>query len=873
MIGFWQDVRYGVRIHLKSPVFAGLTVLILALGIGANIAIFSMIDAVLLRSLPARNPEQLVVLGWNAHKFPLVDEYNSFDDCGVSRLSGRSGCAFPMPILERMRSEDNGFSGVTGFAGPVTLNLSGRGPANLAQGEIVSGDYFSTLGVQCRSGRTLSKSDDLPSASPATVLSYGYWLRAFGGDSSILGRTILLNHVAFTVVGVAEPRFTGLSPGSHEDLWVTIAMLPRLGVDWGQRIEGYANWWMVIVGRLRPGIPISQAEAATTLLFRSDVLHGARPLWKVTDDPKIVLTPAQDGLIGERDRFAKMLYILMFAAGIILAAACANVASLILSRTTSRQNEISVRLAIGAGIGRVLQQIVTENLVLSIAGGSAGAIFAYWGIRATIASMGSDSSEQFPFRITPDWRLLSFAIAITTLTAICFSLAPALRSAYIDLLPGLKVHSTRAYRAIWRFPRFSLGNTLVVAQVALSIPTLIGAGLLVRTLRNLREVDPGFDARNVLLVEVEPKLLGYSDYQIKNLYHELSNRLGALPGVTSVSYSSSALLAGGSWSRRVHIAGQSNVAGIDVAMVAASAEFLRTLRIPLIQGRDFTLADFEERSDPNAASASIIDHGGQVSQSRSGGVESVLVNKLFVKRYFPNENALGKYILEGEGFGTGGQAFASNAQSRQWEIVGVVGDTKYNSLRREIEPIIYIPFRGGNGYFELRTSQDPRSLVPAVRQLAFQIAPDLPLSRIRTQTELIDEMLSRERVIARLSSFFAILAAVLAGVGLYAILFHEVTSRTHELGVRMAIGAQRYNIIRLVIIRSVVPTVIGAFIGIGITFSITNYMNSLLYGLPARDPVTIVAAVALMIVIAIAACYFPASYATGIDPIASLRHE
>ncbi len=878
-----QDLRYAVRMLAKAPGFTAVAVLTLALGIGANTAIFSLIDAVMLRSLPVRDPNQLVILQWRAHKSLEMDEYSSFGDCGESGISGPSGCSFALPIFEQIRSQTSAFSGVTAFAGPAALNLSGNGPASIVEAEIVSGDYFSTLGVDAAIGRTLGPSDDSLSASPAAVLSYAYWQSAFGGSPSVLGRTILLNNVLFTIAGVADPSFTNLSPGKTQDLWLTIAMVPRLGISWGSKVEGLTNWWLLIMARLKPGVSLAQAQTAAGLTFRNKVLYGPKPLSKASDDPTIIVTRAQEGLVGQRGQLSKTLYLLTFAVGIILVIACANVAGLLLSRAATRQKEMAVRLALGAGRATILRQLLTESVLLSLLGGIFGIIFAYWGVYAIATLMMGGSSGRFPYVIAPDWRVLSFALGVSILTGIAFGLAPAFASTRVDLAPALKENVSTVPGSATRIGRFHLGGALVVAQVALSVLVLIGAGLLVRTLANLRNINPGFDTRNVLLFQIDPTLLGYKDAQIENLYRELRDQLAALPGVSSVSYSSDALLSGGRWTETVHVEGQPEKPDVEVDMFAASPEFFETMHIALLEGRMFTLTDFEQAAQTSATTKAAEQNANPQSATTTttsavgagppAAAVSVLVNEAFVRRYFANENPLGKHIMHTYGRSASTNSFDTSPKSRNWQIVGMVTDTKYDSLRRTIQPMIYVPFTSGGTYFELRAALDPRTLIPTVRSVAHKIDNNVPLSHIRTQTQVIDELLSQERMVARLSGFFGVLALVLACIGLYGLLSYEVSRRTSEIGVRMALGAQQRDVLRLVVGQGIKLAIAGVATGIGVALAVTRYLASMLYDVHAYDPPTMIGVALLLAIVALAACYIPARQATRVDPMVALRYE
>lgn len=870
-----QDIRYGLRTLRKSTGFTAVAVLTLGLGIGANTAIFSLIDAVMLRSLPVRNPNELVIMQWRARRMSFNGEYSSFSDCGESGISGPSGCSFALPIFKQIRSQTNAFSGVSAFAGPAALNLTGHGVARMVQGEIVSGDYFSTLGVNAALGRALGPSDDSPSASPVVVLSYAWWQSAFGGNRSVLGRTILLNNIPFTIVGVAERSFTNLSPGKSQDLWLPIAMLPRLNVDWAE-IDGLTNWWLVIIARLKPGVSLDQAQTAASLVFSHEVLDAGKTISNVSE-PKILLTRAEEGLVGERGTLSKMLYFLMVAVGVILLIACANVSGLLLSRAAARQKEVAVRLALGAGRARIVRQLLTESVLLSVLGGVCGIIFAYWGVHAITALVTAGSSGYFPYVLGPDYRVLFFTLGVCVATGILFGLAPALRSLRVDLAPTLKENISSLSGSVARIGRFQLGDGLVAAQVALSVLTLVGAGLAMRTLENLRDINPGFDTRNILLFKVDPTLLGYKDAQIENLYRELRQRLAALPGVASVTYASDALLDGGRWTETIHFEDQPQKGGVAANMLAAGPEFFTTMHIPLLQGRIFTPADFDHASAAERGRNQGASARTSSSALNSSGVVvpiSVLVNRAFVRQYYPSENPLGEQITKGGNSGSAGGAFGGHYDvSKTWQIIGVVGDTKYDSLRRNIVPIVYVPLTGGGCYFELRTAADPRTLASAVRSAANEVDSNLPLSHLTTQTQVIDKALSQERLIALVSSFFGLLALALGCIGLFGLLSYEVSRRTRETGIRMALGAQKADMLRRVIGQGMTPALLGLGAGLIGALGFTRLFSSLLFGVKPTDPLTfIVVSLALTGVTALA-CYLPARRAMRVDPTVALRHE
>ncbi|HEX5412252.1 MAG TPA: ABC transporter permease [Terriglobia bacterium] len=864
-----QDVRYGLRQLRRNPGFTAVAVLTLALGIGANTAIFTLINAVMLRPLPVRDPSQLVMLRWTARQTPKVSDASSFGDCreGFGR---NSGCTFPYPFFESVNSQKDLFSGVTAFAGPARLVLSGNGAARMARGEVVSGDYFSTLGVKASIGRVLGPGDDSPAASPAAVLSYAFWQSVFGGDRTVLGRTIRLNTTPFTIVGVAEPGFTSLTPGKTQDFFLSLAMLPRLNIGWAHDFESADNWWLAIVARLKPGISPAKAQAAASLILRNQTLHGGKPLWKLADNPALVLVPAQQGLNGVRSGLSMPLYVLMCTVGLILLIACANVAGLLLARAAARQKEMAVRVALGAAGRRLVRQLLTESVLLSLAGGGLGVLFAVWGVRALTPIFLNNPGEVFSFTAAPDWRVLTFTIGISVLTGILFGLAPGFRSTRVDLTPALKeTAATFPGAKTHGGRRFRSAESLVVIQVALSMVILIGAGLLVRTLQNLHSVEPGFDTRNILMFGISPEMEQYNGSQIQNLYRDLSGRLASLAGVKSVSYSSDGLLTGAVSSSSVHVEGRPANSKVEVYMLDTGPDFFKTVGIPLLAGRQFTSGDFQLAADAAAAEARARESANPQTASPGPRVP-VLVNRIFARRLFAGQNPLDKRLDHAD---SGEGSAAEVAKTRGWQIVGVVGDAKYDSLREEIQPTMYFPMAGGGAEFELRTASDPHALIPAVRDAANRLDSNLPLVGIQTQSEIIEERNTQERVIAQVSSFLGILALVLACVGLYGLLSYEVSRRTREIGIRMALGAARHDATRLIISQGIALTLFGVAIGIAGALALTRFLSSLLYGVTPTDPLTFIAVSLILIAVALLACYIPARRAAKVDPMVSLRYE
>ncbi|HKV63271.1 MAG TPA: ABC transporter permease [Candidatus Acidoferrum sp.] len=924
-----QDIHFGLRMLRKSPGFAAVAILTLALGIGANTAIFSLIDAVMLRALPVENPSQLVLLKWSARNAPNIHGYMTAGDCPTDLRPGAanpSGCSFSEPMFREV-AQANVFSSTAAFAISGRLNLTGNGPATIVNGQLVSGDFFRTMGLRAAMGRLLDAADDTPSAAPVSVLNYGYWQSAFGGSPDIVGHTIELNNVPFTIVGVAEQRFTGITPGSDYDVWLPLSDAQRISdpMRWQNRSGDVSNWWMTIVGRLKPGTPLAQAQAVVSGLFRNEVLHGSVPLFHaggpagppappqglpaggsaqvrrevpsagppapvggggnksvllappqgapargaqtaremssapktlsvVADNPQVTLVPAQTGLAGARTQYSNPLYVLMLAVGIILLIACANVAGLILARAATRQKEMALRLALGAGRGRVVRQLLTESVMLSTLGGALGILFAYWGAHTIISFVSSNQARPLGFATGVDLRVLGFTVAVSLLTGILFGVAPTFRSARVALTPALKEGegssaSSGHHGGKW----FSVGNTLVVAQVALAIVVMVGAGLLVRTLANLRSIDVGFDSHNILVFGIDPTLIGYKGLQVDAFYRDLQGRLSEIPGVKSASYSMGSLLSGGLMITVFHWPGTPQDQNSESDVLPVGPNFFETLHIPLLGGRGFNASDF-------ALSAS---NSGPAPTSAP---TPVIVNQAFIAKYVGKENPLGRRFGQS-------QADANGPASPGYEIVGVVHDTKYSDLRREIHPMMYFPQSVGGASFELRTAADPQAILPAIREVVAQVNTNLPLFDVKTESQQIDRLLFQERLVARLSGFFGLLALVLACVGLYGLLSYEVSRRTREIGIRIALGAQAKDVLRSVVRQGLVLAFVGAVVGTGVALGVTRYLKSMLYDVHANDPVTIVAVVALLILVALAACFIPARRATNVDPMVALRCE
>ncbi len=852
MTSFWQDLRYGAQMLVKHPAFTAVAVLTLALGVGANTALFSVVDAVLLKKLAVKDPDRLVLFKatWDREKFG-AGGYN-----GVNQRDPATGLtvgtSFPTQTFARLRQEQSVVSEVFAFA-PLELNFNAGGQAEVVNGQVVSGNYYSALGVPALLGRTINEADDNAGATPVAVLSHRFWANRFGSDAAVIGKQVNINNVAFTIAGVTPPEFFGTSQvGSSKDVSIPLAWEPQIA---GERTNsrGAGIWWLRLMGRLQPGATIAQAEAALAGPFQQSVLeHRAMrqarsqtPLRTIDpkDLPRFGVDSGSQGEMNARRSFAKPLRLLAWVVGVVLLIACANVANLLLVRASSRKKEIAVRLALGASRGRLIRQLLTESVLLAGVGGALGILFALWikdGLLLVTEWGGREMNA-----LTPqlDLRVLGFTLGLSFLTGVIFGILPALRGTNLDLTPALKDtgRSSSAVGRSW------LSKSLVVVQVSLSVLLLIGAGLLIRTLRNLQHVETGFNANNLLLFDVNPSLLGYKEDKLATLYQQTFDRLEAVPGVQSVTFSRHALLAFGATSTSVfvpHVLGpDGKPKEFDTKLHIVRENFLSTMEIPLLIGRNLTQQD-----DARALLVAI-------------------VNQSFAKAHFPNENPIGKR------FGY------EPDKPGEIEIVGLAQDAKYTSQRDEIQPTVYQSWRQSPtdmATFEVRTAGDPKSFVAAVRQAMREVDSNLPLSNIRTQIEQADETLTMERMFAKLLTLFGLIAQQLAAIGLYGVMAYAVSQRTHEIGIRMALGADRRSVLLMIVRQGMALTVIGIVIGLAAAYVLTKYLESLtsmLFGVDARDPWTFVVTTLLLGAVALVACLVPARRATRVDPLVALRYE
>ncbi len=860
----WQDLRYGVRVLLKTPGFSAIAVVSLALGIGANTALFSVVDAMLLKKLPVKEPERLVIFKSHSGREFSPGSYtgnNSRDP--VTGLQTRT--SFPYQSFVRMREQQSVLSDVFAF-GNVNLNVNADGMADVASGQAVSGNYYAGLGVPPLIGRTITESDDNASTSPVAVLSYRYWQRRFGGNPSVIGKQFNLNNVAFTIIGVTPPGFDGtMQVGSSQDVSIPIAWEPQVTPDRERsRMYGAGVWWLRLMGRLKPGATLEQARANLAGAFHQSVIEHrearqadaqqqnqpAIQALAEKDFPWLVIDSGAQGEMNTRGFYQRPLYLLLGVVGLVLLIACANVANLLLSRAAARQKEIGVRLALGASRWRLIRQLLTESVLLSALGGVCGLLFALWIKDGLLVVSGWGGRGMRALDPQLDLRVLGFTLALCLLTGIIFGIVPALRATKVDLTPTLK-DSARSSSAV---SRSLLSKSLVVTQVALSLLLLVGAGLFLRTLLNLQRVEPGFNARNLLLFSVEPGLIGYRGEKLAQLYRQTTERLEAVPGVQAVTFSRMALLASGSSSRGLYLPGAT--AGPD-GRIKSSGEvyihqvrenFLEAMGIPLMLGRPLKTSDDEK--SPKVA----------------------VVNQTFANRYFPNENPIGKRFS------------TDSTKLNDIEIIGLAKDAKYTRQRDEVPPTAYLPYlqelRGLAGAtFEVRTTGDPAASISAVRKAVSEVDGNLPLNNIRTQVEQAEETLAMERLFAKLLSLFGVLAQQLASIGLYGVLAYSVAQRTREIGIRMALGASRRDVLRMILRQGMTLTGLGVILGLVGAYVLTRYLESLmnltsmLYGVKLNDPLTYGVISVLLTLVALVACFIPAWRATKVDPMEALRYE
>lgn len=845
-----RNVRLAVRGLLKTPGFTAVVVLTLGLGIGANTAIFSVVNDVLLRELPVEDPDELVLFrnveGRDGRLSRAGENIGSIDS-----VTGRnSSTSFSLLTFERFRSSGRALSHVFAFApfNRMTLLIDGQ-PDTSDMGQLVSGDYFVGLGVSAIAGRTLTDADDQPSAPPVGVISYRFWERRFNRDPSVIGKTIQVNRVPVTLIGITPPGFAGaMQIGESVDISLPLAQHGRFQPDRSKNRAEPWYWWIRVMGRLAAGVTAEQARASLEPIFQDTAREGwlagsGREDGVGSKMPEVSTLAADPGGRGENDRrrlYAESLRILMGLVAVLLLVASANVANLLLARGSARRREIALRLALGATRTRIVHQLLGESFLLAFIGTAFGTLFAYWS-RGLLLGLRQFNGAPAVLDLPLDGRVLAFTIAVTAGTALLFGLAPALRATRVDLTAefqsGGRLLGTRA--------RSRLGQMLMVVQIALSLVLLINAGLFVQTLRNLEQVAAGFNTQHLALFRIEATPAGYRREAFTMLQARVQERLEQIPGVSAATFSRVPLLAGTRANRRTVIPGYTPPAGasMNINVNGISPNFFTAMEIPLVVGRSFTARD-----DEKAPKVAIVSHA-------------------FARRYFAHANPVGRRITFGAN---------PNQPATEIEIVGVARDAKYTTLREAESVTIYLPAPqtlDGVANYYVRTVSDPAAVGPAIRAAVREIDPMLPVIDLRTQEQQIERGTSQERLFARLSGFFGLAALILACVGLYGLMSYLVLQRTGEIGLRLALGALPAEVLRMVLRESFALVAIGLVLGLAVAYGVRRFVESMLFGLTAADPLTYAVVAGVLIAITLLASLRPAHRAARVDPMTALRAE
>ncbi|HKD83078.1 MAG TPA: ABC transporter permease [Candidatus Angelobacter sp.] len=829
MVTLIQDLRYALRMLRKNPAFTTVAVLTLALGIGANTAIFTLVNAVMLKMLPVKDPGQLVVVG-----DPIDVHHQSQGDPRVD--------LFSHPLYRDLSSGNQVFSGMLASGEAhrlrVTTGDSKGGISANALGTLVSGNYFSVLGVNALYGRVLTADDDTaPGGNPVAVVSYAFWTENLGQNPGAVGRTIRVNDTQFTIVGVAPAGFFGDTVGDQQEIWVPVTMQEQLipGRKW---LENYNASWLHCIARLRPGVSIEQAQANLNLLLQQ-LVNGPLGAKLNKDDrenlrqAKIQVSGGGGGFSELRGDFQTPLYLLTGIVGLVLLIACVNVANLLLARAAGREREIAVRMAIGAAPWRVVRQLLTESVLLAFAGGLLGLLVAHWGTAALLTLSDNDKLEA-----APDLRVFLFTAAVCLLTGILFGLVPALRSRDVAVVPTLKAGVQLAGQAKgkWNWSR-----AMVSAQVTFSLLVLFAAGLLVRSVQNIRRVDLGYERDHLLIVSTDPISGGYHNERIAQFGSELSARFAAIPGVRGATYSKNGLFSGSESDTSLKVEGYTGNGKDDpvASYDQVGADYFRTVGIPLLVGRDIDAQD-------TAASTKV-----------------AVINETMARMYLAGRNPIGRKL---------------EVNNQPVEIVGVARDARDHQIRAPIRPRFYVPATqliAGNAriHFELRISGDGGAITKAVREQLKNFDANVPVYTVSPLNKLTERMIGQEILIARLSSFFAGLALLLAAIGLYGTLSYSVAGRTREIGVRMALGARRGSVLLMVLSEAGRLVIAGVLIGVPAAMLSSRALNSMLFGIGHNDPTSMALVIAILAGIALLASFIPARRATKVDPMVALRYE
>ena len=809
-----NDIKYSIRQLLKSPGFTTVALVSLALGIGANTAIFSLLNAVVLRSLPVPRAGELRVIDFEAKDYSFSARYR-----------GDGSQTFPYPAYASFRDQAQGFSDVFAFSSPHRMTAICPTEAVTTQGLMVSGNFFPGYGTDALIGRTIIPEDDRPDASLVTVITYRAWDRYFGAEPNVIGRTVDLNKAGFTIVGVLPRGYAAPIAGDPADYYVPlVAAQPQLKPGWSP--ASAEHWWVQIMARRDFAIPEAQALASVNSLF-SQFLETSRDTMV---QPRILLRDGRCGLGGETT--AQPLWILQALVALVLLIACANLASLLLARGTSRRHELAIRAAIGAGRWPLIRQGFIESCLLSLAGAGLGLLFAVW-IKTGLAGFFVAREVGLHINATIDAQVLVFTLAVAALTTLFCGMFPAWRAGRMQPLAGLRDNRTQTA------PRQRIGKFLIATQMGLSILLVMGTGLLVQTLINLHRVDPGFDVKNLLVFRVNPEQAGYHGQDLTGFYEKTQQALIGIPGTLSVAFSDPGPLSGAMASIGFSIPGRSDLAKNQTQshLLVVSDNFLDTMGISMLSGRPFSAVDNE------------------------GSTRVAIANVTFAQRFFAEGDVLGKHITWGK---------------TDYQIVGLCRDAAYVNLRQTVPPTLYFPsaqYPYGGMTFMVRSVVPPMSLVSAVRQRINGIDRSIPLEDITTQEQVIKESVSMERLFAGLCSGLTCLALALSCIGLYGLMSYNVARRTGEMGIRMALGARPGDVARPILREALVLAGIGSVIGLPIALTATQCLRSIFFGIKPYDPMTVAASITLLLGVAALAASIPARRAAKIDPMEALRYE
>ncbi|MGH9489726.1 MAG: ADOP family duplicated permease, partial [Terriglobales bacterium] len=837
-----RDLRQATRQMRRHPGYAAVVVVILALGIGANVAVFSLIDALLVRPLPVLAAARLVRFDWSSRRPARLRDLSDYGDCRAS--SATRGCTFSFPMFQALARDQRDFAAMFATGGTAQLRVGAGGHTTLAYARFATGQFFSALGIEPVLGRLFGPEDDHVGAPPVAVLSYGYWRSRFGGDRGIVGRTVSLDEHPVTVIGVAARDLYGLQPGLAENLWLPLSDAVNIGgVDAvgasGPAWLGPQDYWLEVVGRLRPGRRAGQAQADESARFEIAAERGSPPVFTAANPPILGVTSATHGLSALGNDLSRPLDLLMAVVGLILLLACANIAGLALARGDGRRREMALRLALGAGRGRIFQQLLAESVLLAIAGGIVAIGVAWAAAAALVGFLGQDLPLPVHLTVAPDPRVLAFTAAVAIGVGIVFGLLPALRLADRRLEPAIRSGGAAiAGRPRRRLGRHGAAGGLVVAQVALAVVVAAGAGLLLRMLSNLETRNPGFNTRDLLLFSVDLSQSRLTPAQRASLISSLRGRLASLPGVTAASFSSTALLDGSFSIGPVRLKADGKGAG-EAQTLSIGPDYFATMDIPVLAGRRVRAGDL----------------------AAAGYLPRVVVNQALAKKYFPRGNALGSAVWSG------------GAKPEPMRIIAVVGDTLYYQMRGPMKPAIYYPSQRNEVYFVLRTAVPPEALIPEVRKFMMRAAPQLPLFDLHTQRQMIARTLVSERLLTDLLSLFALMALALAAIGLFGLLAYEVGRRRREIGLRMAVGARAGQVLGSVLGEGAVLAAAGVAIGLALAAGLTRYLRAMLYGVRPNDPLSLAAAAVVLLATAELAAWLPARRAASVDPWQALREE